>query len=51
MPADTGRHLEPGRAQLLRDQPGRRPLLAGQLGVAVDLPAELDQIIVKIRHR
>jgi hypothetical protein len=46
VPTDTGRHLEPGRAQLFRDQPGRLPLLAGELGAAVDLPAQLDQLFV-----
>jgi hypothetical protein len=49
--ADTGRHLEPGRPQLLRDQPGRLPLLAGQFRVTVDLAAELDQFVIKDRHR
>lgn len=40
------RHLQPGRAQLLRDRPGRLPLLAGELRAAVNLPAKLDQLVV-----
>ncbi len=51
VPADAGGHLEPGRTQLLRDKPGRLPLLARELGAAVDLPAQLDQFLLKIRHR
>jgi hypothetical protein len=50
MPADAGRHLQPGRAQLLRDQPGRLPLLAGELGLAVDRPAKLDQLFLLWCH-
>jgi hypothetical protein len=46
VPPDARRHLEPCGAQLLRDQAGRFPLLAGELGAAVDLPAELDQLVV-----
>ena len=50
MPADTGRHFEPGPAQLIGDQTGGLALLAGEFGVAVDLPAELDQFLVGVHQ-
>ena len=43
--ADAGRHLRPGLPQLLGDPPRGLRLLEGELGVAVQMVVEGDQLV------